>query len=122
MSPIEEVIVNKKSDIKPIWIMRQAGRYLPEFREIRKQNPDFIKLCLNQKLSSEITLQPLKRFNLDAAIIFSDILLVPYAMNQEVKFKEDIGPVLSDFSLKKFDIIKTIDFKNKLSPVYKSLT
>ena len=60
MSPIEEVIINKKSDINPIWIMRQAGRYLPEFREIRKQNPDFIKLCLNEKLSSEITLQPLK--------------------------------------------------------------
>ena len=78
MSPIEEVIINKKSDINPIWIMRQAGRYLPEFREIRKQNPDFIKLCLNQKLSSEITLQPLKRFNLDAAIIFSDILMLPY--------------------------------------------
>ena len=58
MSPIEEVIINKKSDINPIWIMRQAGRYLPEFREIRKQNPDFIKLCLNEKLSSEITLQP----------------------------------------------------------------
>ena len=73
MSPIEEVIINKKSNINPIWIMRQAGRYLPEFREIRKQNPDYIKLCLNEKLSSEITLQPLKRFNLDAAIIFSDI-------------------------------------------------
>ena len=58
MSPIEEVIINKKSNINPIWIMRQAGRYLPEFREIRKQNPDFIKLCLNEKLSSEITLQP----------------------------------------------------------------
>ena len=52
MSPIEEVIINKKSGINPIWIMRQAGRYLPEFREIRKQNPDFIKLCLNEKLSS----------------------------------------------------------------------
>ena len=86
MSPIEEVIINKKSDINPIWIMRQAGRYLPEFREIRKQNPDFIKLCLNEKLSSEITLQPLKRFNLDAAIIFSDILMLPYGLNQIVEF------------------------------------
>ena len=86
MSPIEEVIINKKSDINPIWIMRQAGRYLPEFREIRKQNPDFIKLCLNEKLSSEITLQPLKRFNLDAAIIFSDILMLPYGLNQSVEF------------------------------------
>ena len=88
MSPIEEVIINKKSNINPIWIMRQAGRYLPEFREIRKQNPDFIKLCLNEKLSSEITLQPLKRFNLDAAIIFSDILMLPYGLNQNVVFKK----------------------------------
>ena len=70
MTPIENVIKNKNTSLNPIWIMRQAGRYLPEFREIRKQNPDFIKLCLNEKLSSEITLQPLKRFDLDAAIIF----------------------------------------------------
>ena len=70
MTPIEEVIINKKTDTKPIWIMRQAGRYLPEFREIRKNNPDFIKLCLNPSLSTEITIQPLKRFDLDAAIIF----------------------------------------------------
>ena len=61
MSPIQEVIINKKTNINPIWIMRQAGRYLPEFREIRAKNPDFIKLCLNHELSSEITLQPLKR-------------------------------------------------------------
>ena len=78
MSPIRKVIINKSTNVKPIWIMRQAGRYLPEFREIRKENPDFIKLCLNYQLSTEITLQPLKRFELDAAIIFSDILMVPY--------------------------------------------
>ena len=88
MSPIREVIINKKTSIKPIWIMRQAGRYLPEFREIRKKNNDFIKLCLNETLSSEITLQPLKRFELDAAIIFSDILMVPYGLNQKVEFKK----------------------------------
>ena len=82
MSPIEEVIINKKSNVNPIWIMRQAGRYLPEFREIRKQNPDFIKLCLNEKLSSEITLQPLKRFDLDGAILYTDILLIPNALGQ----------------------------------------
>ena len=81
MSPIEKVIINEDTNINPIWIMRQAGRYLPEFREIRKQNTDFIKLCLNKDLSSEITLQPLKRFDLDAAIIFSDILMIPYGLN-----------------------------------------
>ena len=99
MSPIEEVIINKKSNINPIWIMRQAGRYLPEFREIRKQNPDFIKLCLNEKLSTEITLQPLIRFDLDAAIIFSDILMLPYGLSQKVEFKKGIGPVLGDLNL-----------------------
>ena len=70
MTLINKVIVNKKTNLNPIWIMRQAGRYLPEFREIRSKNSDFIKLCLNENLSSEITLQPLKRFKLDAAIIF----------------------------------------------------
>ena len=63
MSNINKVIRNKKTDLNPIWIMRQAGRYLPEFREIRKKNTDFIKLCLNSSLSAEITLQPLKRFD-----------------------------------------------------------
>ena len=119
MSPIEEVIINKKSDINPIWIMRQAGRYLPEFREIRKQNPDFIKLCLNEKLSSEITLQPLKRFDLDAAIIFSDILMLPYGLNQTVEFKKNVGPLLGNFDLKEISNIEEVEFVEKLSPVYK---
>ena len=101
MSLIKEVIINKKTNINPVWIMRQAVRYLPEFREIRRQNPDFIKLCLNQKLSAEITLQPLKRFDFDAAIIFSDILMVPYGLNQKVEFKKDFGPLLDEIDLKK---------------------
>ena len=62
--------INKKSNINCIWLMRQAGRYLPEFRDIRSKNPNFVELCLNEKLSSEITLQPLRRFGFDAAIIF----------------------------------------------------
>ena len=119
MSPIEEVIINKKNDINPIWIMRQAGRYLHEFREIRKQNPDFIKLCLNEKLSSEITLQPLKRFNLDAAIIFSDILMLPYGLNQTVGFKKNVGPLLGNFDLKEISNIEEVEFVEKLSSVYK---
>ncbi len=118
MSPIEEVIINKKSGINPIWIMRQAGRYLPEFREIRKQNPDFIKLCLNEKLSSEITLQPLRRFDLDAAIIFSDILMLPYGLNQIVEFKKNVGPLLGDLDLKEISNIKEVEFVERLFPVY----
>ena len=119
MSPIQEVIINKKTNINPIWIMRQAGRYLPEFRKIRKQNPDFIKLCLNEKLSSEITLQPLKRFNLDAAIIFSDILMLPYGLNQNVEFKKNIGPILGKLDLNKISKVEKVDFIEKVNPVYK---
>ena len=118
MSPIEEVIINKKSNINPIWIMRQAGRYLPEFREIRKQNPNFIDLCLNKELSSEITLQPLKRFNLDAAIIFSDILMLPYGLNQSVEFKKNIGPILGNLDLEKISSIEEAEFAEKLFPIY----
>ena len=121
MSPLEEVIINKKSNINPVWIMRQAGRYLPEFREIRKKNPDFIKLCLNEKLSSEITLQPLKRFNLDAAIIFSDILMLPYGLGQDVTFKKDFGPILGDILDIEFKDINEQSFLKKLMPVYKSM-
>ena len=94
MSPIEKVIINKDTNTNPIWIMRQAGRYLPEFRKIREKNTDFIKLCLNQDLSAEITLQPLKRFELDAAIIFSDILMIPYGLGQKVEFKKNFGPII----------------------------
>ena len=90
MSPIQECIRNKNTKINSIWLMRQAGRYLPEFREIRSKNTDFVKLCLNEKLS-EITLQPLKRSNLDAAIIFSDILMLPYGLGQSVTFEKILG-------------------------------
>jgi len=121
MKSIEEVIINKKTTIKPIWIMRQAGRYLPEFKEIRKKNPDFIKLCLNTELAAEITLQPLKRFELDAAIIFSDILIVPYGLNQKVEFKKNFGPLLQNLDLEKSSKIDEIDFVERIYPVYKAL-
>ncbi len=121
MTPLHEVIVNKNTDKNPIWIMRQAGRYLPEFREIRKKNPNFINLCLNEILSSEITLQPIKRFDLDAAIIFSDILMLPYGLNQSVEFKKNFGPILGELNIKDMSKIDEIDFIQKLYPVYKSI-
>jgi len=106
-TPIYKCVIDKKTTIKPIWFMRQAGRYLPEFREIRKLNSDFVNLCLNDNLSSKITLQPLKRFDLDAAIIFSDILMIPYGLNQSVNFKKNFGPELGNLSLKKISKIIT---------------
>ena len=121
MSNIKKVIENRKTDLNPIWIMRQAGRYLPEFREIRKKNTDFIKLCLNSSLSAEITLQPLKRFDLDAAIIFSDILILPYGLKQKVEFKKNIGPILGDLNLDQAFEVTESDFIERVDPVYKAI-
>ena len=121
MSDIKKVIKNKKTNLNPIWIMRQAGRYLPEFREIRKKNTDFIKLCLNASLAAEITLQPLKRFNLDAAIIFSDILILPYGLKQKVEFKKNVGPVLGDLNLDQAFEVTENDFIQRVDPVYKAI-
>ena len=121
MTPIQQCLRKKKLNSKPVWFMRQAGRYLPEFRKIRKLNTNFIKLCLNVNLSSEITLQPLKRFDLDAAIIFSDILLVPYALGQKVEFKKDFGPKLDNLNLEIISKFDELNFLKKLSPVYKTI-
>ena len=110
MKPLNKVLINNDTNVNPIWIMRQAGRYLPEFREIRKQNPDFINLCLNDNLASEVTLQPLKRFDLDAAIIFSDILMLPYGLGQKVVFEKNFGPKLGELNLNEVTKIDEIDF------------
>ena len=121
MSPIEKVIINNETNVNPIWIMRQAGRYLPEFREIRKNNTDFIKLCLNQNLSSEISLQPLRRFDFDAAIIFSDILMLPYGLGQKVEFEKNFGPKLGKLNLNEIAKVDEIDFVEKIYNVYKAI-
>ena len=121
MTKLTNCILNKDPSCVPLWFMRQAGRYLPEFRKIRSQNKNFIKLCLNSNLSSEITLQPLKRFNLDAAIIFSDILMIPFALGQDVRFEKDKGPILSSFNLQFFLNNSKSSFIEKLSPVYEAI-
>jgi len=121
MTKLTNCILKKDSSCVPVWFMRQAGRYLPEFKKIRSENEDFIKLCLNSNLSSEITLQPLKRFHLDAAIIFSDILMVPYSLGQQIKFEKDKGPRLSLFNLKYFLNNNEANFVQKLNPVYEAI-
>ena len=120
MSNLKKILINKKI-CKSIWFMRQAGRYLPEFRKIRSQNPNFINLCLNSELSSEISLQPIKRFDLDSAIIFSDILITPYALGQNIEFKSNQGPVLEELKLEKFLDNNKISFTKKLQPVYEAI-
>ena len=122
---IKSLLLSKKKKINqkiPIWFMRQAGRYLPEYKDIRKKEKDFIKLCLSPTLAAKISLQPITRFNLDGIIPFSDILIIPYALGQKVSFKTDIGPILS--SLTNYnDLPETSekDWQKKLSPVFRTL-
>ena len=121
MTLINKVILDKDTKSNPIWIMRQAGRYLPEFREIRSKNTNFIELCLNPSLSTEITLQPLKRFSFDAAIIFSDILMLPYGLNQKVEFKKNFGPILGKFNLNEMLEMNEADFTKRVQKIYKAI-
>jgi len=111
-------LLNKQKNF-PIWFMRQAGRYLPEYQKIRKKNKNFINFCLNINDAIKVSLQPVDRFNLDSAIIFSDILLILNAVGQKVEFKEKIGPVLENYNLNKFYKTSDKNFKKKLKNVYK---
>jgi uroporphyrinogen decarboxylase len=120
-SPLIQVLLGKKVITPPVWIMRQAGRYLPEYREVRKNAGSFLNLCMNPKLSAEVTLQPLRRFNLDAAIIFSDILTIPMACNRDLKFVENEGPRLKPIKNKKEILELEITNLEYLEPVYEAL-
>ena len=114
MRRLNNCLEHKKYTNIPIWFMRQAGRYLKEFQEIRKKNPDFINLCLNEKLVNKISQQPIKRFDLDAIILFSDILIIPYGLGQQVLFKKNFGPILDSVNLDSIIKISKTDFENTL--------
>ena len=103
-----------QQDIPPIWMMRQAGRYLPEYRALRQNLGGFLDLCYSPKDACEVTLQPIRRFDFDAAILFSDILVVPHALGQKIWFVENEGPRLEPIQTPKdIDFLNRIDFQKK---------
>ena len=117
-----ETLSGKRLSPPPIWIMRQAGRYLPEYRAIRETEPDFISFCLNPNKACEVTVQPIKRYQFDAAIIFSDILLIPWAMERNVRFIKGTGPKLDVVnSLKEIEVFAEKDLSNKYEAVGKAV-
>ncbi|HML06587.1 MAG TPA: uroporphyrinogen decarboxylase [Xanthobacteraceae bacterium] len=121
--PLLRVLAGSREVVPPIWLMRQAGRYLPEYRAVRKKAESFLDLCFNAKLAAELTLQPIRRFGFDAAILFSDILVVPHALGQRVTFVEGEGPeldALEDASALT-RLRQAID-QTKLAPVYEAIT
>ncbi|MCP3405960.1 uroporphyrinogen decarboxylase [Bradyrhizobium sp. CCGB01] len=120
--PFIDVLSGQRQAIPPMWMMRQAGRYLPEYREVRARAGGFLDLCFNPELAAEVTLQPIRRFGFDAAIIFSDILVIPYALGRSVRFEVGEGPRLEplDDPAKVATLAARADF-DKLTPVFEAL-
>ena len=118
--PILNVLAGKRPSRNPIWLMRQAGRYLPEYRELRSKAKNFLNLCLTPEWATEITLQPIRRFDFDAAILFADILLIPNALGQKLEFREGEGPQLEPLTDEK--AIANLSYDDgKMAPVYETL-
>ena len=114
------VLSGEPAAIPPVWLMRQAGRYLPEYRALRAKAPDFVQFCLNPELATEVTLQPIRRFGFDAAILFADILLIPHALGQKLWFAEGEGPRLEPLRDAK-DIAALRYDGEKLAPVMQTI-
>ena len=120
---ILKALAGQKQKVPPIWMMRQAGRYLPEYRETRAQAGDFLSLCYNSELAAEVTLQPIRRYGFDAAILFADILLLPQALGADLWFVTGEGPRLSTVQTKLdfANLRKPEEINETLAPVYKTV-
>jgi len=118
---VVEVLKGRTEASPPIWMMRQAGRYLPEYRETRAKAGSFLDLCYNPDLAVEVTLQPIRRFGFDASILFSDILVVPHALGRDLKFEEGRGPLMKPIEASEIAGIETEKFHVNLSPVYETV-
>lgn len=122
MTLIQNLVKRIDQDRTPIWLMRQAGRYLPEYQETKKLAKDFLDMCYSPDLAEKITLQPIERFDFDAAIIFSDILVIPHALGLDLRFDPGKGPIIEKINFdKKIDLCLD-NINSKLKPVYESLT
>ena len=116
--------MNKNLRKTHVWFMRQAGRYLPEYKAIRQTEKSFLDLCFNPEKASTVSLQPIKRFNFDFIILFSDILVIPHALGQTVDFRENIGPVLKKVNFEQEICSNSVDFENSLdvlNPVFETV-
>lgn len=119
--PLLATVLGERQERPPIWIMRQAGRYLPEYRAIREKAGSFLELCYNPELATEVTLQPLRRFDLDAAILFSDILVIPDALGQTVSFETGEGPRLEPIGPEGLGRLRLDGFLDHLAPVLEAV-